>query len=153
DEAGRQARLTQTLEDRSAAYAVAALDDLGWRPRAGERVDADMLGQQLGVLPRHRQVFARVLQMATDARARQIGPPAPRRSDDPELELLDRCGAALARVLRGDCDPLQLIFPNGDMARAARLYSDGVSFKAMNRLIARVIGEAIGAADASGLRM
>ena len=42
-----------------------------------------------------------------------------------ELTLLQRCGSQLAEVLRGDCDPVQLLFPDGA--------------KMMNNLVKQVI--------------
>jgi acyl transferase domain-containing protein/NADPH:quinone reductase-like Zn-dependent oxidoreductase/SAM-dependent methyltransferase/acyl carrier protein len=150
DAGAAQADLTRTLEARSAAHVAAAFDELGWRPQPGERVDTERLRLQLGVAARHAQVFSRMVQMGTAAPAAATVPPA--LAGAPEIEMLDRCGASLAPVLRGECDPLQLIFPSGDMTGASRLYSDGASFSAMNRVIARAIA-ATANAGASGLRI
>ncbi|MFH0729431.1 MAG: SDR family NAD(P)-dependent oxidoreductase [Pseudomonadota bacterium] len=58
-----------------------------------------------------------------------------------ELTLLGRCGAGLAGVLRGEVDPLDLLFPEADLTMATRLYEDSPTFGPMNR----IIGEAISA--------
>ena len=41
-----------------------------------------------------------------------------------ELNLLGRCGEKLAEVLRGDTDPLSLLFPEGTQSGAAVVYHD-----------------------------
>ncbi len=65
-----------------------------------------------------------------------------------ELTMLGRCGAALSGVLRGELDPLGLLFPEADLTMAVRLYEDSPTFGAMNR----IVGEALAAilADQTG---
>src|SRR5262249_17616839 len=57
-----------------------------------------------------------------------------------ELELTRRCAAELHRVLRGQADPLALLFPGGSLADAERLYRDSPPAKAYNGLIAEIFG-------------
>jgi acyl transferase domain-containing protein/SAM-dependent methyltransferase len=51
-----------------------------------------------------------------------------------ELMLISRCGLDLAGVLKGDLNPLQLIFPDGNLATAEHLYSDSPSVRFYNTL-------------------
>nr|QEO74263.1 phosphopantetheine-binding domain-containing pro [uncultured bacterium] len=147
-----QAALTRTLEGRSVAHAIAALRELGWTGQSAE---------QLGISPRHRQLFARIVEMVPPGLRDQPtnGLEKPALSDaskngvEGEIELLERCGGALAGVLRGERDPLPLIFPGGDLTGPARLYGESASFRAMNQLVARAVAASTGAAQTSGLRI
>lgn len=56
-----------------------------------------------------------------------------------ELTLLGRCGEGLAGVLRGETDPLGLLFPEADLTMAERLYEDSLTFGAMNRMVGAVM--------------
>ncbi len=60
-----------------------------------------------------------------------------------ELNLLGRCGAKLAEVLQGKCDPLQILFPGDDPASAERLYRDSAFGKAANVLMGETIAAAL----------
>ena len=62
-----RAGLLADLERLSHAYALAALDRLGWRRRAGDHVDVEDLRQRLGVADQHRRLFGRLLEMLAEA--------------------------------------------------------------------------------------
>jgi len=62
-------------------------------------------------------------------------------NDLAEFELLNRCGLRLAKVLRGEVNPLDLIFPNGDIALLKKLYTKSPTLKAMNMLIAEALNQ------------
>ncbi|NEQ84521.1 MAG: SDR family NAD(P)-dependent oxidoreductase, partial [Moorea sp. SIO2I5] len=56
-----------------------------------------------------------------------------------ELTLLNRCASQLAEVLLGKVDPLQLVFPEGDLTAAAELYQQSPGAKFMNALVVKTI--------------
>ncbi|HEY4171956.1 MAG TPA: SDR family NAD(P)-dependent oxidoreductase, partial [Rhodopila sp.] len=58
-----------------------------------------------------------------------------------EFALLRRCGAALPAVLRGEADPLALLFADDG---AARLYAETPTARRMNGLLADLLGAATG---------
>ncbi|MEZ4867753.1 MAG: SDR family NAD(P)-dependent oxidoreductase [Caldilineaceae bacterium] len=60
-----------------------------------------------------------------------------------ELTLLGRCGARLLDVLRGDCDPLDLLFPAGDASLTTRLYQDAPGARMMNTLMQQTVATAL----------
>jgi SAM-dependent methyltransferase len=60
-----------------------------------------------------------------------------------ELTLLHRCGEQLAEILRGECDPLQLLFPNGDLTSAENLYQKSPASYVFNRLVQKAVSVAI----------
>ncbi|MDY7024010.1 MAG: methyltransferase, partial [Cyanobacteriota bacterium] len=56
-----------------------------------------------------------------------------------ELSILMTCGSHLAEVLQGKCDPIQLLFPAGDMGALTQLYQNSLGAKVMNTLVEKVI--------------
>jgi acyl transferase domain-containing protein/acyl-CoA synthetase (AMP-forming)/AMP-acid ligase II/acyl carrier protein len=56
-----------------------------------------------------------------------------------EYELVKTCGPKLSQVLTGKCDPLQLLFPNGDLSPATALYQDSPAFAAMNQAVKEIV--------------
>ena len=59
----------------------------------------------------------------------------------PELTLLARCCQHLLPVLRGELDPLRLLFPTDGSVSAGSLYRDSVGGRAMNQLVAEAVGQ------------
>ena len=55
------------------------------------------------------------------------------------LTVLERCGSQLAVVLRGAVDPVELVFPKGDLTTATQLYTDSTLPKMMNTIVEQVI--------------
>ncbi|MEM8604162.1 MAG: polyketide synthase dehydratase domain-containing protein, partial [Cyanobacteria bacterium P01_H01_bin.121] len=56
-----------------------------------------------------------------------------------ELTLLGRCGQNLAAVLKGEVDPLTLLFPNGDRTILTQLYQSSVGATVMNGLLLQAL--------------
>lgn len=150
-------RNVRRLEAASRRYVRRALTQLGWRPAPGQRFTTREIVNRLAVAPRHHRLMARFLAMleAGGDLVRRNGTwqvkAASVASDDTaatihdaghldlEMALLDRCGSRLAAVLRGTCDPLELLFPKGDLTSATRLYEAAPAFAAVNRIIGRIV--------------
>ena len=167
-----RAALLDDLERLSRAYALAALDQLGWERRLGETVEPALLRQRLGILPEHSVLLERMLRLAADAGVLErdgteyrvrIGTGDPLQDNtlaDPEaftdlltdlhphgaveLGLLRRSGGALAEVLQGDANPLSILFPR-EGPGIADYYFTAPASRATNRLL----GEAVAAAVAN----
>jgi microcystin synthetase protein McyG len=60
-----------------------------------------------------------------------------------ELTMLRRCGAELAQVLTGIIDPLQLLFPGGDMRDAEDIYERSPFARAISTLAAEAAAQAV----------
>ncbi|MEO1592902.1 MAG: acyltransferase domain-containing protein, partial [Cyanobacteria bacterium J06632_22] len=60
-----------------------------------------------------------------------------------ELTLIHRCGENLAEVLRGDIDPLTLLFPSGDLSDLSQLYQSSPGSRVMNTLLLKAVRSAI----------
>jgi len=145
------------LDRLSYYYAVEALDFCGWHLRRGDRVTAEQLFERLSIAPPFRRLFGRLLQILEDegvlgkvgpahwvvAKQPELEPAASLQTQlerehpacDAELTLLGRCGPRLADVLRGRCDPLSLIFPEGSTELAQRVYEDSPFARGFNELV------------------
>ena len=163
-----RAALLTDLESLARSYALAALDKLGWRRAAGESVTADALRQHLQVSAEHERLFRRMLEMLARAGvlAEQDGsfvvsvgsgeplpdglPPDPEQCAAAmagryahganEIGLFRRSGGALPDVLRGNADPLTLLFSSGEPS-AADLYRKAPVARAANRMLADAVAE------------
>ena len=132
------------IEAFCAKLAAKTLRDLGWRPG---------IDRKFGIATRYRRLFERMVGMvegAGDVPAdSEVGSGLERlRRDHPEaateLELLGRTSEHLAAVLRGDCDPNELLFPGGNLELLTRLYRDTPVATLMNSLVERAVTAAVG---------
>ena len=147
------------LEALSIDYLWQALTAMGWKLQVGERFTTTALANQLGVVSQHQRLFKRLLEMLAEVGVleakgleweviRQPENSVPQAKlntlltqypiANAELTLLGRCGSSLVQVLRGECDPLQLIFPEND-STTAQLYENSPLTKAMNVLAQQAI--------------
>jgi acyl transferase domain-containing protein/acyl carrier protein len=155
--------LLPQLDRLSASYVALALRQLGFADVPGRELAADTEARALGIVAAQRRLFARLLQMLAEdgALAKQGGGYVVRhrledvtavqlgaRHDtlvkqhapvDGELSMLRRCGDQLARVLRGEQDPLQLLFPAGSFAEARKLYVESPYARTYNGALAAAI--------------
>ena len=195
DPQGRN-ELLADLEQWSRSYALRTLEKLGWERTPGDIVKHDELRERLNVNAEHSRLFLRMLEMLAQSGVLEqrddgfhvlVGegePLPPELPENPEefdkqmvekyphglteTGLFKRSGAALADVLRGQQDPLTLLFSSGEPT-AADLYlkapvaraANGMLSEAMRELIARLpedrrlriveIGAGTGSATASVL--
>jgi acyl transferase domain-containing protein len=150
----------RALEQFSAAAARQALQALGWPGRVGERVQVERLREQLGVVARYERLLARLLEMLEEtgwlrrvsAREWEVvrswaESPGEALGDAggvsaevvAEWTLLARCARALPAVLRGEREAVAVVFPEGEVATAARLYREAPGAQLMNGLVAEVV--------------
>ena len=156
---GRYQGLLDALEILSGDYVVLALQELGVPLAPGERFVAD----QLRVVPQHQRLLERLLAgLAGDGLLRRDGDGWvvvrgaasadtaacwSRLADEypdgwGELTIARRCGEGLAAALRGEVDPLQLLFPDGSTEAAEQMYRGSPFAHFYNSLV----GEAVAAA-------
>ncbi len=137
---------------------INALMDLGWQPQPGDRVERDALAEQLGVLDGHwRLLRAHLDSLAKAGWLKKLGEHEwevveelrptdvsaefaalieefPEFASEAELQLVT--GPALAGVLTGEIDPVELLFPGGTSIDAlTRFYREGGDFAANNELV------------------
>lgn len=125
--------LIPALESAALGYAREAFASLGLRG-AGASPSDDSLRD---ILPQHWQLVRRLARLlASDAGAAQ--PSGHTTSKETaalgggEMVLLERCGPALAGVLRGSEDPIQLLFPGGSFEALDRIYRDSAFARTYN---------------------
>ena len=145
-------------------HVVRALEALGVRFEVGSVFSASAVLASLAPSAQNRSVFLHFLEMLkargilsqqgserweVAAAPAQVLPPvvetAPLEGSPAaaEFALVSRCGPALARVLRGEVDPLQLLFPDGDMSLLTRIYQDTANARLMNGLVQEVVSRAL----------
>lgn len=161
DPAGLRAygRAFSELEAVSVGWVARALEELGLSLAPGSRWPSEGLANALGIAPRHRRLFQRLLAIAGEAglvreeaaaytplaaatpagydpgaRLERLRPDLPA-----EVELLSRCGPRLAPVLRGEEDPLRWLFPDGDLSLTTALYERSPHNVRMNALVAQTV--------------
>ena len=143
-------------------FALSALEKLGWERKAGDAVDSEGLRQRLGVLDEHSRLFRRMLDLLAQAGVLEAAgedfvvaagaeDPLPEGiPDNPEefaaqvieryayasseIGIFRRSAGALAEVLRGEEDPLSLLFGSGEPS-AADLYFKAPIYRASNRML------------------
>ncbi|TSC24500.1 type I polyketide synthase [Corallococcus sp. Z5C101001] len=154
------APLAQRMEALCATFSLQALLQLGWKGEPERPFTRDELATTLGIVPRHYRLLGALLSLLTEegllarqgegwvARVPPVSTDAavetaallrdfPQAST--ELEVLSRCGNNLAGVLRGDVQPLQLLFPEADTSTLTRLYQEAPTFRGMNALVERTV--------------
>ena len=143
-------------------FALSALEKLGWERKAGTAVDPEDLRQRLGVLDEHSRLFRRMLDILARAGVLEAagedfvvavgaGDPLPEGIPgnpeqfaaqvseryayaSSEIGIFRRSAGALAEVLRGEEDPLSLLFGSGEPS-AADLYFKAPIYRASNRML------------------
>jgi acyl transferase domain-containing protein len=162
------------LDRLCTAYVISTLRALGWTPSIGDRVVANDLSVRLKLAERHYRLFARLLQILGEdgfltadgggwkvSRALVADDPGMLSthlletwsSQDAELRVTRRCGEQLTEALRGEVDPLQLLFPGGDLDATARIYDASPLAKTFNTLAADAVAAAVAAAGGRRVRV
>jgi amino acid adenylation domain-containing protein len=150
------------MERLSIAYVLNAFQNMGWQFEAKKRFSTARMANQLNVIESHHRLLNRLLEMLAEEGWLHLAneqwevvhtpqQEAPNHlalleqypMAEAELTLLNRCGEQLAQVLRGECDPLQLLFPNGDLSTATQLYQTSPLTRWINTLAQKTMSEAL----------
>ena len=160
----RSKEIPTQLEQLSIDYVIKALQEIGWFYKPQEHFSFPSVIKSLGIIPSQQQLFRRMLQMLTE-----VGIVKQNKQDwlvlktlkevnidtlsqsllsqypdtVAELTLLHRCASQLSEVLQGAVDPMQLVFPEGDLTIATQLYQESTVAKVMNTLVQKAIASAI----------
>ena len=157
---GKYLAIEPEVDTLCAAYVVDALRDLGLSLRVGQRIPAKILSEGPGILPRHHRLWKRFLEIlledeilisdggefevrqlpergAAELKLQTLMDAHP--AHKTELSLLRRCGSQLAKVLRGECDALELLFPGGELAEAEHLYQATPFAQTFNTLVEQAL--------------
>ncbi|MEA5619315.1 SDR family NAD(P)-dependent oxidoreductase [Cronbergia sp. UHCC 0137] len=97
------------------------------------------------ITPQHQRLYTYLLSLITNQREYEKPQLSP--SQQPqitaELTLIERCGTNLAKVLQGECNPIDLLFPKGDLSTLTQLYQNSPGAKVMNTLVEKAINSAL----------
>jgi acyl transferase domain-containing protein/acyl carrier protein len=160
--------LLSHLEALSLDYILAASAALGWQWEPQSEFSTPQWLEAGAIAPAQQALAAHLLHLLADAgildagisegqvdrwrvvRVPDLPDPARRQAElcqqypeaIAELTLLHRCGSQLAAVLQGQCDPLQVLFPQGDTSLLTQVYQDSPGAALMNRLVQQVVQSA-----------
>jgi acyl transferase domain-containing protein/NADPH:quinone reductase-like Zn-dependent oxidoreductase/NAD(P)-dependent dehydrogenase (short-subunit alcohol dehydrogenase family)/ubiquinone/menaquinone biosynthesis C-methylase UbiE/acyl carrier protein len=162
----RFAQLRPRLDTVCAGYIAAALHGLGCRAIAGEIFDSQALSNHLGIIPQQRCLFGRFLEILAEDGVLELSANGGRwvrplsladnalamaglwkefAEFEAALTITERCGKQLADALTGRADPLQLLFPAGDLTTAEKLYQLSPSARTLNPLTREAVRAAVAA--------
>ncbi|NEP49754.1 MAG: SDR family NAD(P)-dependent oxidoreductase, partial [Moorea sp. SIO3C2] len=152
------------LEQLSVNYVVRALQAMGWSYQPETSFVLDDVAADLSIIASQKRLFHRLLQMLADVgivqeknqqwQVRQNLPTVnPDRQKQVLLEqfpheqatltLLHQCASELSEVLQGTQDPVQLVFPEGDLTTATQVYQESPMARVMNTLVQKSITKGI----------
>jgi acyl transferase domain-containing protein len=157
-------RFLLQLDRLANAYVLNVFANIGrtWRP--GERFATVQIAEELGIVDRHSRLFERLLEMLSEAGwLRRVGDhwevaalavsTAPdelhaRLSAEfpeavTELSLVRDSGERLADILRGQVDPLDFMFPKGEVNRINRLYENTRGAVATHAVLRKAVAKAV----------
>ena len=163
------------LEKLGIDYVVQALREIGWFYQPGSAFTLDAVAAQLGVVPSQNRLFKRLLHMLAEVGILQeqhpqwqvlqylpaVNPDDLQQSllqqfpsEGAMLTLLHQCASELSGVLQGTQDPVQLVFPEGDLTTVTQLYQASPVFNVLNTLVQKVVTQGIATLPAGrGLRL
>ncbi|WAN69216.1 SDR family NAD(P)-dependent oxidoreductase [Moorena producens JHB] len=157
-------QLLTELDKLSVEFVLQAFREMGWSYPVGKNFSAIEAIQQIRIVPSHHRLFSRLLEMLGEVGIlkkteeqwqvqQELGETNPTEKTktllsqypqaQAELTLLNRCASQLSAVLRGAIDPVQLVFPEGDLTTATQLYQDSPAAKVMNSLVEKAIATAL----------
>jgi acyl transferase domain-containing protein/SAM-dependent methyltransferase len=150
----------ERVDAEARATVTAGLARMGW---AGEPSATAELRARLGIDARYERLLPRLLAIGAigaggaggasgngastrppDRAPDDLGEQLPDARVPVEGELVRRCGARLDEVLRGEIDPLELLFPEGDATTAQALYEHSPGYGAMNGLVREAVAALVG---------
>ncbi len=156
--------LLPKLNALTTQYILHALHKLGWEPAFESRFTRKSLCEQLGIIPQHNRLVLRMLDilaedniLASDGEEWAVievpemldpGPVAARLLErypecSAELTITRNCARSLAEVLRGQVDPMQLLFPGGSLSLTEDLYQRAPALRIQNALLEKALSAAI----------
>jgi NAD(P)-dependent dehydrogenase (short-subunit alcohol dehydrogenase family)/acyl carrier protein/SAM-dependent methyltransferase len=144
------------LDDRAVFYIWSALGELGAQVSPGAAWPKDGLRHALGIQPRFERLLGRMTGILRDAgilrdqgRTWVVAAPPAAKIDSAEpsamagigevLDLQARCGPSLASVLRGETEPLSLLFAGDGGASAEAIYQDAAPSRRGNETLAEAV--------------
>ena len=157
---GRYRELAPEIDLLCGGYIVAAFQRMGCSFAPGQQWNTSGLAARLRVIPEHFRVFDRMIEILVEdgvliRKADKVEVQADRLPVDPdcarqelmqnfpdyanELEMLERCASKLDLSLRGECNVLHLLFPDGSLAAAEHMYQKSPANRTYNLLLTEAL--------------
>jgi len=157
-------QLLSQVETLSVDYIVQTFANMNCFFPEGECFSSESLAQQLEIVLPQQPLFNRLLEILAEVgilqgttghwqvikTPQQTNPQLKNQTlqtqysqGQPELNLLDRCGSQLSAVLQGTADPLQVVFPEGDLTASTQIYEKSSEAQVMNTLVQQAIATAL----------
>lgn len=136
-------QLLTTEEIKNYAQFLPQLEALSLDYIAQALQNIDVLSPEIA--PQHQRLYTHLLSLITNQREYEKPQISPTQHPQiaAELTLIERCGKNLAKVLQGECNPIDLLFPNGDLTTLTQLYQNSPGAKVMNTLVQQAINSAL----------
>ncbi|MCG5057492.1 MAG: SDR family NAD(P)-dependent oxidoreductase [Limnoraphis sp. WC205] len=160
----KYSELLPQLEDLSRCYIISAFKQMGFEFLLNQQFSSQELIDKLGIISQQQRLFERLLEILSEAKILYRKHQSWEVIQEPtkldylsqiqtqlfqhpeikaELSLLNACGSHLAQVMQGKLDPIQLLFPSGDVNFVTQLYQDSPGAEVMNTLVQKVIQAAL----------
>ncbi|WP_414578325.1 SDR family NAD(P)-dependent oxidoreductase [Anabaena sp. CCY 9402-a] len=137
------AELLTTEEIKTYAQLLPQLEALSFYYITQALQNIDILSAE--ITPQHQQLYTHLLSLIQNQYEYEKPQLTPTHYPEitAELNLIERCGTNLAKVLQGECNPVDLLFPNGDLSTLTQLYQNSLGAKVMNTLVQQSINSAL----------
>ncbi|VAW80204.1 Polyketide synthase modules and related proteins [hydrothermal vent metagenome] len=163
--------LTQ-LDNVSIEYIIQLLNNLGFDHSVTDSFTVKSLLKQIDILPKYHQLLERFLSILTlhkhlsesEGQWQVLDWPSPLSPDQhlqqlsnqyssyqSEINLLKSCGNNLSKILSGELEATEIIFPDGDISAASDLYHNSPILHTLNSLARSSIQAIIDALPAGRL--
>jgi acyl transferase domain-containing protein/acyl carrier protein len=136
-------QLLTTEEIKTYAQFLPQLEALSLYYIAQALQNIDALSPEIA--PQHQRLYTHILSLLKNQAKYEKPQISPTQHPQiaAELTLIERCGTNLAKVLQGECNPIDLLFPNGDLTTLTQLYQNSPGAKVMNTLVQQAINSAL----------
>lgn len=155
---------SQRVQALCARYALRSLENLGLRREPDESFSLEELCDRLQIAPARARIAHRLVGiLAEEGVVTRVGdqyrfvegiPPSDPDEEwtalsaqDPEIQtelgILKRCADQTPAVLRGTCDPMQLVFAAGSVKEAEEIYEKSPICRYFNQAAREIIGQAV----------
>ena len=163
--------LQASLDPMGLRFVVNAWKDCGLPMEPGERIQLHEAATRAGVAANRLPVFGSIISILEQEELVAVhgeeieiicdiprweipeNTPAAPQEIEAEAALLHRCGGSLKEVLQGHADPVQLLFPDGDMSLVERLYEASAESTLVNEVLSQAVADIAGSVDSGRVRI
>lgn len=149
------------LELLTVHYIISAIKESGFKTSIGNSLKVNDFFESFGISEKYKKLANRLIEILSDNNFLKIDKDEIEfnvgHDIDPsdilpdvlckkypdflaEIKLTELCGKQLFNILTGKKDPLEILFPEGDMTLLTKLYQDSPAFVHMNNSIRKITG-------------